>query len=72
MQDREYYARRKDKLREKRRYYSGGQLKSFVEYFGPGAAYGAKELWQYFDTNEEGESILSRQVRVHLPCSRWA
>lgn len=28
----------------------------------PGAAYSVKELWQHFETNEAGESILTRQV----------
>lgn len=62
MQDREYFGRRKDKLYEKRRFYSSGMLKTFVEHFGPGAAYGVKELWQFFETNAAGESILTRQV----------
>ena len=63
VQDREYFGRRKDKRNEKRRYYSSGMLKTFVEHFGPGAAYGVKELWQFFETNEAGESVLTRQAR---------
>lgn len=70
MQDREYYARRKDKLREKRRYYdSSGLLQSFVEHYDCGSAYGVRTLWQYFSVNDDGESVLVRQV-CHIPNRR--
>jgi len=50
-------------LREKRRYYdSSGSLESFVEHYDCGSAYGIKTLWQFFSVNEEGESVLVRQV----------
>lgn len=70
MQDREYYARRKDRLREKRRYYdSAGSLQSFVEHYDSGSAYGIRTLWQFFSVNGDGESVLVRQVRLALSLS---
>lgn len=68
MQDREWYARRKDKLVAKRRYYDGTMLASAVEFYAPGSAYGIKELRQQYAVNAAGENVLVRRVG-HYYCA---
>jgi hypothetical protein len=67
-QDREWYARRKDKLHMKRRYYEGASLAHSVESYSPGSAYGIHELHHYYSVNEAGESVVARRVG-HYYCS---
>jgi hypothetical protein len=66
VQDREWFARRKDKLMEKRRYFDGPYIKTFIEYYSTGSAYGIKELRQIYEVNSAGESSLARQVFAPL------
>jgi hypothetical protein len=67
-QDREWYARRKDKLNMKRRFYDGALLASTEERYNPGSAYGVKELHQYYAPNASGENVL-KQRTCHYYCS---
>ena len=54
VQYREYFLRRKDKLRERRAYYEGERISSTIEYFDPGSAYGVKLLKLVWATDAGG------------------
>lgn len=62
MQTREYFLRRRDKLRERRVYYSGEIISTTLEYFNPGAAYGIKELRVVYVTDASGVNEINRRV----------
>jgi hypothetical protein len=70
VQDREWYARRKDKLHMKRRFYDSTILTSTVESYLPGSAYGIKELRQYFSLNSAGENVVAQRLGCYYCSAR--
>ena len=69
-QEREWYARRKDKLASKRRFYDGPALARSVEVYNAGAAYGIRELHHHYGVNEAGESVVARRVGHYYTAAR--
>jgi hypothetical protein len=70
LQDREWYARRKDKLHMKQRFYAGAAVSVTREQFHAGSAYGIRELEQHFALNEAGESAVVRRVGHYYAAAR--
>lgn len=73
LQEREWFARRKDKLLERRRTFapaSAAAVGTTAEQYAPGAAYGVRELRAEYAADTAGATVLARRTASYYASAR--